>query len=142
MVAGPPEEDVDHVAVPAAAVDVAEGRAIRPVWVNERGGVTFAVGERPVACFVKWAPAGSGLDLTAEAARMAWAVAYTPVPAILGEGADATLPRSTGSWCATVTPAPRTPSSTKAGGRATSTSAPSGWPTAGPTSPSPPGARS
>lgn len=100
MVAGPPEENVDHVAVPAAVRDIAEGidegRAISPVWVNERGGVTFAVGAQPVACFVKWAPAGSGLDLTAEAARMAWAVAYTPVPVILGEGADAE-----GAWLAT-----------------------------------------
>ena len=72
MIAGPPEEEAGHVAVPDVVVDVADGRAIRPVWVNALGGVTFALGDGPAACFVKWAPAGSGLDLSAEAVRLTW----------------------------------------------------------------------
>jgi kanamycin kinase len=57
------------------------------VWENEEA-LTFEVGEGPGRCFVKWAPASSPLDLAAEAARMTWAVAYTPVPRVLGQGAD------------------------------------------------------
>lgn len=102
MIAGPPEEDVGHVAVPAAVADVAGGRAIRPVWVNVVGGVTFEVGERGDRdrCFVKWAPTDSGLDVPAEAARMTWASAHTPVPTVLGSGDD-----DEGAWLAT-TPLP------------------------------------
>jgi kanamycin kinase len=37
-------------------------------------------------CFVKWAPAGSGLDLAAEADRMSWAAAFHPVPKVLARG--------------------------------------------------------
>lgn len=96
MIAGPPEEEVGHVAVPDVVVDVADGRAIRPVWVNALGGVTFALGDGPAACFVKWAPAGSGLDLSAEAVRLTWAGAHTPVPTVLGSGAD-----DEGAWLAT-----------------------------------------
>ena len=44
----------------------------------------------------QWAPAGSPLDLAAEAARMTWAAAYTPVPRVLGLGAD-----GEGSWLVT-----------------------------------------
>jgi kanamycin kinase len=49
------------------------------VWVNELGGLTFAIGAGRQRRFVKWAPAGSGLDLAAEAARLRWAARYTPV---------------------------------------------------------------
>ena len=66
------------------------------MWVNELGGVTFEIGAGDRRRFVKWAPAGSGLDLAAEAARLAWAVAFTPVPRPLGQGAD-----RTGSWLVT-----------------------------------------
>ena len=50
--------------------------------VTESPGVTAAV--------------GSGLDLAAEAARLAWAVAFTPVPRLLGQGRDAA-----GAWIIT-----------------------------------------
>jgi aminoglycoside phosphotransferase len=45
---------------------------------------------------VKWAPVGSGLDLAAEAARIEWAVAFTPVPRLLDKGAD-----EAGTWIVT-----------------------------------------
>ena len=64
--------------------------------LNELGGITFEIGAGDRRRFVKWAPAGSGLDLAAEAARLAWAVAFTPVPRPLGQGAD-----RTGSWLVT-----------------------------------------
>jgi kanamycin kinase len=90
MVAGPPPTDVQ---VPARVVAVAAGRPVRPVWENELGGLTFEVGGR---CFVKWAPAGSGLDLAREAARLAWAVEYVAVPRVLDQGAD-----DDGAWLVT-----------------------------------------
>ena len=75
--------------------ELAAGRQVCLAWENQ-DALTFEVGDGPDRCFVKWAPAGSPLDLAAEAARMTWAVAYTPVPRVLGRGAD-----SKGSWLVT-----------------------------------------
>ena len=85
-----------EVGIPAPVLALAGGEAVRPVWVNELGGITFEIGAEDWRRFVKWAPAGSGLDLAAEAARLSWAVAFTPVPRLLGQGAD-----RTGSWLVT-----------------------------------------
>jgi kanamycin kinase len=68
---------------------------VLPVWRNELGGTTFRVGE-PAEAYVKWAPAGSGLDLDAEAARLRWAGAATPVPEVLEVGTT-----SEGAWMVT-----------------------------------------
>ena len=65
---------------PRAGSGQAGGEAVRPVWVNELGGVTFEIGAGDQRRFVKWAPAGGGLDLAAEAVRLGWAAGYTPVP--------------------------------------------------------------
>jgi kanamycin kinase len=48
----------------------------RLVWENELGGVTFDAGD----CYVKWTPAGNGIDLFAESERLTWAAEYVPVP--------------------------------------------------------------
>ncbi|MGE5289795.1 MAG: hypothetical protein ACM3ML_21930 [Micromonosporaceae bacterium] len=64
--------------------------------MNELGGITFVIGTGGHRRFVKWAPAGSGIDLGAETARLRWATSFTPVPRLLGEGADAA-----GSWIVT-----------------------------------------
>jgi kanamycin kinase len=69
---------------------------VRPVWVNELGGITFAIGTGGQQRFMKWAPAGSGIYMGAEGARLRWAASFTPVPRLLGEGAD-----GTGSWIIT-----------------------------------------
>nr|WP_241829699.1 aminoglycoside 3'-phosphotransferase [Parafrankia colletiae] len=69
---------------------------MRPVWRNDCGGLTFEVTSLSGRRFVKWAPAGSGLDLTAEADRLRWAAPFTPVPTVLGEGRD-----GAGSWLVT-----------------------------------------
>lgn len=92
MLAGPPSRDVE---LPAAVEALARGCPVRAVWENALGGLTFEVAgsER---FFVKWAPASSGLDLGAEAARLSWAVAFTCVPRLLEQGSD-----QTGSWLVT-----------------------------------------
>jgi kanamycin kinase len=82
--------------VPAPVAAVAAGRPAREVWENMLGGRTFEVGSGADRCFVKWTPAASGISLADEAARMAWAGAFTPVPRIIGQGAD-----EAGSWLVT-----------------------------------------
>jgi kanamycin kinase len=82
--------------VPPPVLALADGDPITPVWINELGGITFAIGPGGQRRFVKWAPAGSGPDLAAEAARLRWAVRYIPVPRLLGERAD-----QTGTWIVT-----------------------------------------
>ncbi|MCC7076862.1 MAG: aminoglycoside 3'-phosphotransferase [Acidimicrobiia bacterium] len=91
--AGPPDP---RVGVPDAIVEIARGREVTPVWQNELGGLTFEVGGGESRCFVKWAPARSGLDLDAEATRLTWLAPFTPVPRVLGQGSDAT-----GAWLVT-----------------------------------------
>jgi len=81
---------------PAPVAAVAAGRPAREVWENEVGGRTFEVGSGADRCFVKWTPAASGISLADEAARMAWAVPFTPVPRVIGQGAD-----QAGSWLVT-----------------------------------------
>ena len=80
---------------PAAVRELARARQVRLAWANEHA-LTFEVGADPDRCFIKWAPAGSPLDLAAEAARMTWASARTPVPLVLGLGSD-----DEGSWLVT-----------------------------------------
>jgi aminoglycoside phosphotransferase len=82
--------------VPPPVRALAGDEPLTPVWVNELGGLTFEIGAGRRRRFVKWAPAGSGLDLAAEAARLRWAARYTPVPRLLGEGAD-----PAGTWIVT-----------------------------------------
>jgi aminoglycoside phosphotransferase len=81
---------------PRAVVEIAAGRPVQAVWVNELGGLTFQVGEGTARQFVKWTPPDSGIDLSAEVARLRWAGAFTVVPRVLGQGAD-----EAGSWFVT-----------------------------------------
>jgi aminoglycoside phosphotransferase len=74
--------------VPPAVQAVAAGRPMRLAWHNELGGLTFEIGAGQDRCFVKWAPASSGIDLDREAARLRWARPYMPVPRVLGQGRD------------------------------------------------------
>ena len=91
--AGPPPPGLP---VPAQVAAQAGAATVRPVWANELGSATFEIGTGDQRRFVKWAPAGSGIDLAAEAARMRWAVRFTPVPHVLAHGAD-----DTGAWLVT-----------------------------------------
>jgi kanamycin kinase len=84
------------VPVPAAVRAAAGPAGLDLVWLNEIGGLTFAAGQGPGRRFIKWTPAGSGLSLDAEAARLAWAGRYHPVPRVLDQGRD-----DDGEWLVT-----------------------------------------
>lgn len=90
LIAGRPAADEP---VPAAVTSWAAGRALLPVWRNELGGLTFRA---DTGHFIKWTPAGSGVELAAEISRLVWAATYTPVPRVVDHGADAE-----GSWFVT-----------------------------------------
>jgi kanamycin kinase len=81
------------VAVPGQVTALAQGRPMRLVWHNEAGGLTYETGDDR---FVKWSPTVSGIDLTAEADRLAWAIRFHPVPRVLASGSD-----PEGSWLVT-----------------------------------------
>jgi kanamycin kinase len=85
-----------EVTVPAVVAAAAGGRDLELVWTNDVGGLTFTAGGGAERRYIKWAPARSGLDLAAEAARMSWAGRYHPVPRPLDSGRD-----DTGSWLVT-----------------------------------------
>ena len=85
MTAGPPCSPVD---LPAPVAAVAGELATHVVWQNVLGGLTFEVGSGGERFFVKWAPKASGVDLSQEAARLRWAIAFTPVARVLDERAD------------------------------------------------------
>lgn len=85
------------IAVPAAVEARRGDGALRPVWVNELGGLTFAVERDGTAtAFVKWTPVGSGIDRAEEVDRLAWAAPFVAVPRVLDQGADAE-----GTWFVT-----------------------------------------
>ncbi|OEV08409.1 aminoglycoside phosphotransferase [Streptomyces nanshensis] len=82
--------------MPECVRELAAGRPVQAVWKNELGGLTFRIGDGEAPRFVKWAPAGSGVDLSVEAVRLRWAADFTTVPHVLDEGSDAA-----GSWMVT-----------------------------------------
>lgn len=73
------------VAVPDVVDALAVGRPVTAVWVNELGGVTFAIGAGDE--YVKTYPAEHAPLLTDEAVRLRWAGQYIAVPPVLGDGA-------------------------------------------------------
>ncbi|HEX8096213.1 aminoglycoside 3'-phosphotransferase [Jatrophihabitans sp.] len=81
---------------PVVAAVTATGTPVRLAWINEVGGRTFEVADDAGRYFLKWTPAGSGVDLGREVVRLRWAARFTPVPAVLDQGTDAA-----GSWIAT-----------------------------------------
>jgi kanamycin kinase len=82
--------------LPPALAPLAGDWPAQLLWENEAGGLAFLVGSGQARRFVKWVPAGSGLDLAAERDRLAWAGAYTPVARPLALGTD-----ESGSWLVT-----------------------------------------
>ena len=86
-----------EAAVPESVAAAVGRRDLTFVWANHYyGSQTFTFGEGDGRCFVKWAPAASGIDLVGEAERMAWAGQFHPVPCPLDHGRDAQ-----GSWLVT-----------------------------------------
>jgi kanamycin kinase len=82
--------------VPPRVAKLAAGWPVDEVWENEVGGRTFEVGGAAGRYFIKWTPAGSGIDLAREATRLEWAGTYITVPPVLAQGAD-----DDGSWLVT-----------------------------------------
>lgn len=80
---------------PALTSVVGDAEAVC-VWHNEVGGLTFRLGGRP-GRYLKWAPAGSGMDIAGEVERLRWAAPRTPAPRVLATG---TTPD--GAWLMTV----------------------------------------
>ncbi|MFG1805279.1 phosphotransferase [Streptomyces sp. NPDC049040] len=97
---GPPQ---GGIRVPGPIAERAGGRPVLPVWVNTSGGVTFRLGDGEGRLFAKWAPAGSGLDLGAEVARLRWAADHTVVPRVVdhGMGGGGGDPADDGDWLIT-----------------------------------------
>lgn len=84
------------MSVPDEVRTVAGSRRIELVWQNEVHGLTFRCVGAADAVFVKWAPAGSGLQLADETARLRWAAPWTPVPRVLDSGSS-----GAGDWLVT-----------------------------------------
>jgi kanamycin kinase len=84
------------VTVPHAVREIAGPNCLRTVWENQFGGLTFEVTGPADRCFVKWSPAGSGIDPEAEPARLRWAAPYTRVPHVRQAGWD-----GDGAWLVT-----------------------------------------
>lgn len=65
------------------------GQPYEVVWRNELGGLTFKVlVNNGVHQFIKWSPAGSGIDLSDEIARLTWAAPWVRVPKVIDSGSD------------------------------------------------------
>lgn len=73
------------VEVPALVRAHASGD-LDAVWVNELGGLTFRDRDR----YLKFSPAGCGIDLADEHVRLEWARRYLPVPEVLHAASDDT----------------------------------------------------
>jgi len=73
------------VDIPPIVHELAGGDSIEVVWRNEIGGLTFKLGRDR---YLKWLPAGSGVDLGREADRLAWAARWITVPSVLDRGQD------------------------------------------------------
>jgi kanamycin kinase len=82
--------------VPAPVRAIARGRPLRLAWHSVVGGLTYELGSGSERRFVKWAPRSAPVDLAGEAARMEWAIDFTPVPRVLDQGDN-----DDGSWIVT-----------------------------------------
>jgi aminoglycoside phosphotransferase len=95
MISGRPQ----HADVAETVLALIAGRSFDVVWRNDLGGLTFEVFTgRDEREFIKWAPAGSGIDLLREALRLDWASSFIRVPHVIdtGEAADGAWMRTAG----------------------------------------------
>ncbi|QIG39252.1 aminoglycoside 3'-phosphotransferase [Microbacterium sp. 4R-513] len=75
------------VEVPGQVRALARGADLRPVWLNEIGGVTFRTSD---GRHIKHSPRNLETSFADEAERLDWAVRYIPVPRVLEHGGDGT----------------------------------------------------
>jgi kanamycin kinase len=71
--------------VPTLVADIAGNRPVTSVWVNELGGVTYAVGDPPAEYVKTYPDAVAGL-LTDEVVRLRWAGSHATVPRVVDHG--------------------------------------------------------
>ena len=74
----------EPVPTPSVVTGIAAGRPVDAVWVNELGGVTFAIAGGSE--YVKVTPARWAHGLEGEVCRLGWAATYLRVPRVLGAG--------------------------------------------------------
>lgn len=74
--------------MPPIVREIADGRRITAIWVNDLGGVTYRLGDDEV---IKWFRGEHWeIDLPAEAGRLRWVSAYLPVPEVIDVGSNGT----------------------------------------------------
>lgn len=71
--------------MPASVLAIADGRATRLLWRNERGGLTVAIDDADDPLVVQWSPPG-GPSLAGEAERLRWLAPRHPAPAVRAQG--------------------------------------------------------
>lgn len=84
----------DDIAVPERVRELAAGAALRPVWLNGIGGLTFRTDD---GRYIKWGPLDLEASLRDEAERMRWARRWITAPEVLAQGQD-----DTQEWLVTV----------------------------------------
>ena len=83
---GNPNIRFDGVVVPALVLELAAGRSVEPVWVNQIGGVTYAIDGG--AEYVKYGPPHPEFEPAPEFARLRWVSAWVNAPRPIDHGAD------------------------------------------------------
>lgn len=86
MIARLPHTNLDDVEVPALAVALADGRSVEPVWRNELGGVTYALGGGVE--YLKYGPPHAEFDPAAEVERLGWVGRFVECPRPIDHGVD------------------------------------------------------
>jgi kanamycin kinase len=74
------------VPVPAVVAEIAGDRSVTAVWVNELGGVTYAIGSARPEEYVKVYPDAAAHLLADEVPRLRWARRYAGVPTVIDSG--------------------------------------------------------
>ena len=76
----------DGVRLPPVVAELAAGRPVAPVWVNEIGGVTWSIGGGEE--YVKYGPPHWEFDADPEFARLRWVTRYVNAPRPIDHGVD------------------------------------------------------
>jgi kanamycin kinase len=81
-----PNTNFDGVVAPALVLDLAAGRSLEPVWVNQIGGVTWAIDGGTE--YLKYGPPHSEFDPDAEFERLRWVGAFVTAPRPIDHGVE------------------------------------------------------
>lgn len=78
------QTQLDELTVPHWVSRLAGGAAVRPVWRNEDGGLTYRFGDGEA--FLKAQKPGPDWDPDAERVRLEWVAGFVPAPIVLSQG--------------------------------------------------------